>query len=255
MSDFSVLKATNVILKGKKEIEYKLVNIVELFEEKTIIDGDNLENREESNETKAEDVIVSANIQYEEIIRKAKTEAEVIMKEAYGESTLLFEKTKKEAYDIGFKEGEVRGFENVETHINEAVAIKKKMHDEKKKMAGNLKTELIQLVLDTVEKVLLHVLSEDNEMILKLIETGIHHCTFTEILTIRVSEEDLDYVNESKNKIFLMTEGVEKLDIKVDKSLARGSVVIETPAGTVDSSMTTQMEIVKKTFNELLRGE
>ncbi|MCD5413968.1 MAG: hypothetical protein LR001_03055 [Clostridiales bacterium] len=261
MSDFKILKATNVILDGKIEIDIKSEN-----EEKMLLEVENREDVQNENEffpvdekseieITPENLFASAEIQYQEILRKANEEADAIIKESYNESSLIFEKTKEEAYRIGFKEGETRGYEEVENYINEAIVIKQKMQDEKKEMAHNLKSELIQLVLETIEKVLMHELNEDNELLLKLVEKGIKHCTFTQALTIRVSEHDLDYVSSSKNKVFLMTEGVEKLDIKVDKSLPQGSVVIETPAGTVDSSMTTQIEIIRKTFNELLRSE
>ena len=263
LPNYRVLKATDVVLTGKKEIDVepeKTINFLEEDEKnRDIIQGENFylsENEDgKGSEIAPEDLLASAEIQYEEILRKANEEAEAIVKESYNESKLIFEKTEKEAYKMGFEKGKERGYEEVENFISETVIIKREIQNEKKEMGVKLKGELIQLVLETVEEVLLHELNEDNELMLHLIEKGIKHCTFTEVLTIRVSEMDVDYVESSKNKIFLMTEGVERLDIKVDKSLPQGSVVIETPAGIVDSSLETQIDIIRKAFMDLLKSE
>jgi len=151
LSDYRVLKATDVILTGKKEIDVKpekLMNFLDEEEKKRdTIQGENLHlsEKEDGNgsETTPEDLIASAEIQYEEILRRANEEAEAIVKESYNESKLIFEKIEKEAYKIGFDQGKERGYEEVENFINEAIEIKQEIQNEKKETGRKLKGELI----------------------------------------------------------------------------------------------------------------
>lgn len=257
-----VFKSTNVVLGIKKEIDYtdlKLDNIIKLRQDISL--GDDGEN-ENIQELEAEDptptpeellneAIEEANL----IISEAKKEAALIIQEAYQESKNIYERAKLEGNAEGFNEGLEKGYSEVDQFIEEATNIKLQAMEEKKAMAKSLEKQLVTLVIDTVRKVIKHQLDEEHSLLLNLIEEGLEKSTFTESILIRVSERDYDLVNSSKNRIFMMTEGIEKMDIKCDPSLDGGSVIIETLSGTIDASVETQIRAIEKLFTELLQGE
>ena len=92
-------------------------------------------------------------------------------------------------------------------------------------------------------------------MLLNLVESGIERCTYTDTLIIRVSENNYETVNSFKNKIYIMTEGIDNIEIKKDPALEDGSIIIETISGTVDAGLQTQITQIEQMFHDILKGE
>ncbi|WP_243136901.1 FliH/SctL family protein [Alkaliphilus serpentinus] len=254
-----MFKSTNVVWGSKKELEYtdhKLDNVIKLRDDAGInladkFDDDILQEAEPTPEEVLNDAMEEAN----RIIEEAKREAAMIIEEAYQDCKNIYDKAKREGYEEGFNEGLNKGYSEVDEEIKEAMEIKLHTMEEKKRMAKSLEKQLIYLVRDIAKKVIKHQLEEDHSLLLNLIEEGLEKSTFTESIIIRVSDKDFDLVNTSKNKILMMTEGIEKMEVKCDSSLEAGSVIIETLSGTIDAGLETQLQFIEKLFEELLQDE
>lgn len=142
-----------------------------------------------------------------------------------------------------------------ESLITEALNIKEAVLKSKKQLLKDIEEDVISLVIDTVEKILNKKVEEDYETIYNLIQLGLEKCAFTENLILRVSPEDYDFVISIKDKILALSENISDIQIKQDKSLRKGSCIIDTSSGSIDSSIWTQFNHVKEIFEELLRGE
>lgn len=192
---------------------------------------------------------------YEEKIKNANDEANRIISEAYEKSKEIMEAAREE----GFNEGELKGFEEgksaSESIIQEALELKKQSETNMKALVAGLEEDVVNLTISTIEKILNRKIEEENETILSLIHAGLEKCAFTENLVLKVSPDDYDYARKSKDKILVLTKSIDDIKIKQDKSLEKGSCIIDTPSGSIDSSVWTQFNEAKEMFEELLRNE
>ncbi|MBM7613656.1 FliH/SctL family protein [Alkaliphilus hydrothermalis] len=262
MSKPRVFKSSNIILGEKKEISFsELQNLIKIkqdeFERAQLREGEDEEppvDLEELNQ-QAEMIISQAEEISQQMIADAQKDSQSIIQEAYIDSQSIFDKAKADGYEEGMIQGKNDGYQAMEEIIQEAAEIKQQSFLERQQMAKAFEGEVIQLVIETVKKVIGHEINENHELLLNLVMEGLQKLTFAESLIIRVSEEDYDLVNSSKHRIYMMTEGVEKMEIKCEPSLSPGSVLIDTLSGTIDSSIDTQIKTIEKLFNELLRSE
>lgn len=252
---YKVYKSVEVILGNKKKLEFaddQVVKSIDKNIEEEIIEAEDLE---ELAKEKSRQILEETELQKNQLLAMAKKEAEAILEKANEESKNIYENAKREGYSNGFKSGKEKGYQEYIQLINEATEIKKETLRTKKKLAQELEKEIIDLVIFSIGKVIDYELDHNHEILLRLIKKGLEKCTFTETLIVRTSEYDYDVVNSYKNKIFMMTEGIDEIQIKSDAALSRGSVVIETLSGKIDASINTQLDQIQTLFKELLKGE
>jgi flagellar assembly protein FliH len=254
LSSSKVIKSTVVSLGQKKEIDFNLIYSSRIIKDH-IKQLELPEQEEISAEEKSRLLLEEASEESRLIIENAKRDVEVILEEAYRDSKKILENARNEGFQKGLREGHQMGFQQYQELLDEARALKQQMLEEKKLSAHALEKDIVRLVIESVRKVIKHEISESHEIMLNLVREGINKCTFTESLIVRVSEMDYDLISAYKNRVYMMTEGIEDIEIKTDAALSSGSVIIETASGRVDSSVGTQMEIVENLFYELLQGE
>ncbi|SKC74446.1 FliH/SctL family protein [Maledivibacter halophilus] len=191
---------------------------------------------------------------YEETINNANDEADKIISEAYEKSKKIMES----AYEEGFNEGKLKGFEegraSADSIIQEALELKRQSEAKMKSLIEGLEEEVVNLTISAIEKILNRKV-EENDIVFNLIHAGLEKCAFTEDLVLRVSPEDYDFASSSKDKILVLSQNINDIIIKQDKALKKGSCIIDTPSGSVDSSVWVQFNEVKEMFEELLRNE
>ena len=205
-------------------------------------------------EARAGAIIRAAEIEHDEIINKTQAEQQSIIFEAYEESNKVLENARKKGYEQGISEGRETGLKTVENLIEETKQIKQCILSEKKTVAKELEEQIIELVIYCIKKIINYELEKDHELLLNLVESGIEKCTYTDSLTIRVSGNNYEAVNSSKDKIYIMTEGIDNIEVKKDLALEDGSIIIETVSGTVDASLQTQIAQIEQMFYDILRG-
>ncbi len=214
-------------------------------------------NKEKHNKFKNEidKKILEAEKDINKKLTNANKQAELIISEAYEDSKKIFENAKKEGYEEGFSKGQDEGRVKADKVIQEALEIKQNLIKTKKEMARKLEHQIVELVIDSVEKILSKKLDEEEDTILGLIKQGLDKCTYTDSLILRVSPQDYDYVVEVKDKILSLAENIEDITIKKDGSLKKGACILDTVSGSIDSSIKTQLDNIKKLFKELLGNE
>ncbi len=202
-----------------------------------------------------EDMLEVIKVESDKKSSTAKEEFDSIIKEAYDQADAVKEASKNEGYEIGFNEGLNNGYSEVESTINEVLEMKNKYYQKYEQIKNDSQKEITEIILSTVEKILNKRIEEDYELVKGLVEKALVKCAFTANLVLRVAADDYDGAISLKRYILSLTEGVEDIEIRQDAALAPGSCIIDTDAGSVDSSIWTQFEIVKSKFEELLRNE
>jgi flagellar assembly protein FliH len=193
--------------------------------------------------------------QIEEQLVEAQRQAAGIVHKAHQEAAATFEKAKHEGYlegkELGFTEGKL----SADALIQEALQLKEYVQLRETSLLKEVEKDVNALILQIVENILNMKVEDCEDVIMGLVKLGLDKCTYTDQLIIRVSPEDYGYVIASKNKILCLAENISDLEIKQDASLKKGSCVIDTISGSVDSSIETQLQHIKDIFLELLESE
>jgi len=112
---------------------------------------------------------------------------------------------------------------------------------------------IVNLVIDTVEKILKKHVKDDVDLIENLVKKGIEKSIFTENIKIRVSEDDYEVAVDSKAKILTFSKDIKDIEFVTDYSLEKGDCIIESQNGSVDVSVSTQYEKFKDFIRELIK--
>lgn len=222
----------------------------------------NFENKEEAVNSLEDELRIMKETMLEEVKKEkddklllAKEEFDNILGDAYNQADSIKESSRNEGYDTGYNEGLVNGYNEAQSFIDEALAIKGKYNSKYEGLKEEFDGESYNIIISTVEKILNKHVSEDYDLIKNIVEKAIAKCAFTMNLTLRVSPEDFDSAVSYKSYILSLTENIDHIDIKPDGALQRGSCIIDTDAGSVDSSVHTQFEIIRNKFLEILKSE
>lgn len=202
-----------------------------------------------------EDMLEAVKVESDRMKSEADEERTSIIQQAYDQSSNVLEKARKEGYDAGFQEGVANGYGEATQLIEEALETKDKYFEKYKNIKIESEKALTEIIIQTVEKILNKHVEEDYDVVTGLVESALQKCAFTSNLALRVSPDDYDNAISIKRYILSLTENVEDIEIKQDNALPPGSCVIDTDAGSIDSSVHTQFENVRTKFLELLQSE
>lgn len=206
-------------------------------------------------EMAANEIIERAKNEATSIIVKAQKDAEKILEDAHVDVQNMYETARKDGYSEGYEKGYAEGKKASDELIEEANEIKKSYLRERETVLSNIEKDVINIVMDLCEKIINKKLIEDEETIISLIVKGINSLNVKENLIIKVSKEDYDIVEMSKQKILAMANLVEDIQVRVDSTLAKGGCIIEGSQGNVDVSVNVQIEEMKKLLTTILNSE
>ncbi|WP_099187225.1 FliH/SctL family protein [Tepidibacter mesophilus] len=256
-----IIKYNQVNISEEKVIglEPQMINTENKFHEEKIRIQNEIENLvlEKKNILKQiEFVKEDAMKEKNSIIETAHKEYENIINSANEKAELELDKYKQEGYqkgyEEGFKDGQEKSIDKYKLEIDKAISIKNDVIRWKKDQIDEIEKDIINLVINSVDKIIKIKLDEDDEIILNLIKEALNKLTFTEKLTVRVNVDDFEKVNSSRDKILAMAGNIDDIQIKVDKSLEKGDLIIDTNAGSINPSIKSQFKIVKEEFLSLI---
>lgn len=206
-------------------------------------------------EEQANNIIEDAKELYLKIIEEANFEAKRIIDNAQEEKEMLQATAGDNGYKDGFNTGYTEGVNQGQEIIMKAEELKQQLDDRNLSIYKEAENEIMELVIDISKKVIMQELTQNKEVMMSLIKQSINKCTFKDKLTIRVSEDDFNYVNSNKERIIMLTEGINDLEIYCDKALTKGSCMVETPSGEINAGIDVQMKEIIKAFEYLIRNE
>ena len=218
----------------------------------TIINDDNNPVDEEEY---ANSIVEDAKQMYLKIIEEANSEARRILEAAEEEARSLLSSSREEGYKEGYESGYLEGKNEAQSIIDEASEIKAFIDKRRESLYKEAEEQIVNLVLSISKKVLGQELSQNRETLLSLVNQALQKCTFKNKLVLKISPFDFDFIKENKYRICKMVEGISDIDIVSDLSLPKGSCIVETPSGEVNSSIEVQFNEIKKVFTYLLRNE
>jgi flagellar biosynthesis/type III secretory pathway protein FliH len=95
-------------------------------------------------------------------------------------------------------------------------------------------------------------LSNNKNIILKIIKETIEESTHKKNINLYVSSADFNTVSNKREKLLYEIDGIETLEIYHDEKLGIGSCRVETSCGIIESNLEDRIEGLKKAFYELV---
>jgi flagellar assembly protein FliH len=256
----SIVKSSHVILDNKRFVLSTKITTPEI-----VADATAKTEPEHLKKQRAEELIASAIDEARVIVEQAmeeaqhhvqlsKFEAEKIISDGMDQAIGAKAKAKLE----GFREGQMEGFDEgrqvSQALVNDALVVKEEAITKYRQMIDNSESDVMHLVIDICTKILNQKMTQD-DYIVGLIRMALDKCTYTTNVVLRVSEEDYDYVLMEKDRILVLCESVDDIEVKMDRSLNRGACVVESPSGSIDASIQVQLDYIKQRIEDLLISE
>jgi len=104
--------------------------------------------------------------------------------------------------------------------------------------------ELLTLALAVAKKILKRELTVDPYSLLGIVKAALETINKAEVLCIRMAPEDAGIVSAEVGKLGLP----DRVEVAGDRTLQRGSVVIQTARGQIDASIQTQLAEIENGF-------
>lgn len=205
---------------------------------------------EQAAKKKAFEVVEQAHWEANDIIAKAKEDAE---KEVQALKEGALEEGRKQGLEKGFQEGVEKGKQ--EGRQSYAESIKKwdgfltETAAERKKLLGDLKPILVELVGEALHKCLKKEAKGHSQMVLEMAQEVIQKAQDQVHLKLHLNPEDVQEVEAQKRQLQLSVGGAE-LELVPDARIERGGCVLETEAGSVDSRISTVVDQVKESLSQ-----
>ena len=207
-----------------------------------------------------------------QLLKDAKVDAEIIKQEAKAERNRLLaeaqkeiERKKEEAAEIGRQEGYEAGYKDGEAKVREEMAdilvqgsaqAEKTLQEAKaacRDYVQQAEEDVIKIAMAVVEKILPQHFIDVPQVVLPLVRESLLKVKDQKVLKIHVSPADYDLVLMARTEFRgLLTYGDAEIDITSDSSMKPGDCLIETPNGTVDARLATQIELVRQAVKNVM---
>ncbi len=188
--------------------------------------------------------------------RKAAVEEEISAMYDEANSRIEYETkvSQNRGYQDGYQAGVEKGREESVMSAKELLERVKKIHEEmllkKVEIFEKNEEELIELAYQIAVKIVKKEIDMDKNIIKNNLMEALKKVPISKSITIIVNWEDLEYIKSIKNQLFSEIQGVEKIEIVENRSIERGGCILETSMGTIDATISSQLEIIFEKFTE-----
>jgi flagellar biosynthesis/type III secretory pathway protein FliH len=176
------------------------------------------------------DIKIESEIASEEaknIIQKAREEVEKLLKKTDEEISLKVQ----EAKAIGTKKGYEKSQE-----------LKEKLAKLETLILSEVKDGVVQAAFGVAENILNASVDTFPSAVLSIAQTALSELPDVTHIWLRVNPLDMPIFVQNKQKIIEGLERVKDIDIREDKQVGRGGVLIQTESGVIDAQIKTQIE-------------
>ncbi len=217
----------------------------QLFEDK----GEYVNETEEysDDETPAPELIPEEiNAKAEQILNEARENAEALLNDAKAKTEEIkkdaFEIGKKEGYDAGYSEG-MKIVSQIEAEYSEK---ERMLNDEYEKRLEDMEPSLVDAITDIYEHVFHISLSSNREIMLNLIHDTVRNIEGGKNFIVHISKNDFEYVSDRREQLTDGLGSTDTVEVIEDLTLKQSECFVETESGIYDCGIGTELELLKK---------
>lgn len=212
--------------------------------------------------TEADAILHETEQMVKELLETARQEAEKIISTANEKADNIITEGKNrqqqiedEAFQKGWQKGLAEGNEEaLKNHAGLLAEAREKLADavkEREKIIRRAEDEIAQLAVAVARKIIFREMFADPSIVGDIVQEAIHKVTDREEITVRVHPADLDFVLGRQEEYTRNIKGIRKLKILADNAISPGGCVIETPNGTVDARIESQLTEIEQSLLEV----
>ncbi len=190
-------------------------------------------------------IISNAENKAAALLYAAQEQSRSILEEAASEAKAIKEKAHSEGYTRGYQEGKKEAL-NLK---KEADIMLKNARLERKNIIDSAEPEIITLALQMAEKIVHRELTLDKSLLLAMLR-GLKAETLGNGVVIRINPEFLPVIQARESELLhIFPQGGYRLE--PDPRVEQG-VILETEMGTIDATVTAQLEELEKVLKEVM---
>jgi len=158
----------------------------------------------------------------------------------------------QQAFEAGYRKGAEQGHQQASAQwkpvLEEFAQSLRELRQARQRMRREAERDLVELAVAIARRILHRELSVDPQALLGIVKAALDRLESREVDRLRVNPEDAELIGN-----YLAQTGLGQIEIVADRQLARGSVVLETVHGSLDASVETQLEEIKRGLLDRLR--
>lgn len=208
----------------------------------------------------------------EQLLAKAKTDSAVmradaeqetkaIIEDAHEQARHIMEDARTEGHEQGVAEGREEGIKQVreeeqQTILDANAKAEKTLADAKESCrlyVENAENKIASIAMEIVDRVLPQHFIDVPQIILPLVREALLKVKDQSEVHIRVAPSNFDLVLVARSEFQGLLEGQALLEVHSDENLSAGDVVIETPNGNVDARLSTQLDMIRKSIQDVMK--
>jgi flagellar assembly protein FliH len=158
----------------------------------------------------------------------------------------LQEQAYQQAYQLGLDEGRKKAFDDYRSHLDEKLGhlegVIKTIETLKMDLVNFNEAHIVKLVYFMAKQVLMNEIEERRDLVLNVIRQAIEGAQTDENVTVRISQEDLIFVDQIREKLGKDFDSLKNAKLEASETVSNGGCVIETNYGDVDATVEQRLE-------------
>lgn len=190
----------------------------------------------------------------DKVLEKAREEAEAIMNEASIAAEAARNRAYEEGKTQGYEEGMAQAAQEIHAREAELEEEHRQQQEELAEYLDSVERKYVDVVISLVRKLTGVVIEDREDLILYLIQGAAKDLEPSKNYKIRVSPDEIYFLESRKNEIMdSLGEDEVFLDFVEEKGLEKGQCIIETDSQMVDCGFQTQLEMLVRDLKMLVR--
>lgn len=207
------------------------------------------------------DLVVEMQKEKEKLLKKANQKANQIIQKAKEEAKEVSEKAHAKGHDKGYLQGYEEGFEKgynekhqeLEEQIKDFEQTQLKYQELYNQYLFHAEQDILEIIIEITRKLTKDTFDENPELFEDLIINSIKSCSKKEKLVIRINPRHAEYVENNKDKIMDSIKGLANLKIFKDEKVSENECYIETPYGSITSSLESKIENIQDKLKKMIK--
>lgn len=214
---------------------------------------------------------VDANIAKESILKAERDAAAAIARakqELEARAAAIYKESQETGYSAGFAQGTEQGYADgysageqaaqakmesaVATAAAQATKIITEANSQVKETILSAEPQIIQIALAVAEKIIANEIDANSNAVVSIVKAAMDKVRNQEQITVRVNPLDFANVVAAKNELEVILQREQSIEFFADQTVSRGGCVIDSPFGSADARLETQMQAIQAVIRGLL---
>ena len=212
-------------------------------------------------EERADQMVKDAQIASEIIKQEAKAEADKLLEEANQQIEQIKDEARNAGMEEGLELGRQEGMEQIKQEQHQIIVDANAKAENTIKIAQEEAMEYVtkaentiaEMVMAIADKVIPQHFIDMPQLVLPLVQNAIEKVKDQPSVVIHVAPDVYELVLMAKTEFLSKMEGKAELTIVSDETLKVGDCVLESPNGTIDAKLSTQLEMIKQSIRDVMK--